>query len=344
MSDTCEVNVYGAPKFTDFSSAKYELLFDIDVDLKISGLAPREENEYYYVITSSNKKPEVSMTRYGNIDIENTKEIKHLNVNKDNNYIFANTLNKYVELNQDMYLWVFETAKLENTYSVKEGENIIYSTKLMVEGQKLDKPELPKLNLIIKEMTMNGNYENVEDSTYINFLFPSGVENRKFKLKIGKVTDDSILKKIQNNDYSGIVELLSYAKNNDAIYTADLTTTTICMYSKGATLFNGRSLLQNKAYYFIYVEFDDEQGKYCPIEGVTLAQAWLSQEKQWWTMCAYTSSDFQWNNLSSTDTTVANSRIPQTGTKIITVVFTISVIMGVSIFCYKKYNWYKGIK
>ena len=65
---------------------------------------------------------------------------------------------------------------------------------------------------------------------------------------------------IQNNDYSGITELLTYAKNNEAVYSADLTTTSAGYYRNDKALFDGVSLLQDRAYYFIYAEFDDENG------------------------------------------------------------------------------------
>src|SRR5699024_6453451 len=127
--------------------------------------------------------------------------------------------------------------------------------------------------------------------------FPSETENRKFKIKIGLVTDKSLLQKIQKGDYSGITELLEYAKNNKAIYTADLTTTSANYFKSEQALFDGIKLLQDDAYYFIYVEFDDENGKYYPIEGVTLGQAYISEtNRNNWDLYAYTSEDFNWND------------------------------------------------
>ena len=49
VTDTCEVAVYNSPVFTDFSNAKYELLFDTNVDLKITGVTPKEEGFYHYI-------------------------------------------------------------------------------------------------------------------------------------------------------------------------------------------------------------------------------------------------------------------------------------------------------
>ena len=108
--------------------------------------------------------------------------------------------------------------------------------------------------------------------------------------------------KIQKGDYSGVTDLLAYAKKNDAVYTADLTTTNENYYRNEKTLFDGRKLLQDNAYYYIYVQFDDENGKYYPIEGVTLGQAWLYSSNNSWDLYAYTDENFKWNNLSSTYT------------------------------------------
>lgn len=354
VSDTCEVTVYNGPVFTDFSNGKYELLFDTDVDLKITGITPKEESYYYYIITSDNTKPTLSFTSYGALDTDVVTDANYLSVNTEENYIYARNLDKYVELNQDLYLWVIEGIKLESYYATGESTYISYSTKFVVEGEKLTRPELPQLNLILKSFSIWGgeNSANTEEYSSIYFRFPTAVENRKFKIKIGKVTDNTILQKIQNNDYSGITSLLTYAKNNNAIYTADLTTTREGHFSADKALFDGLSLLNNKAYYYIYVEFDDENDKYYPIEGVTLGQAWISSSNKYWDLWAYTSENFEWNNLSSTpvetekkeetDNTIAAGKLPQTGVEL-GMILVIITLLGISVFVYRKYSRLKGI-
>lgn len=355
VSDTCEVAVVNGPVFTDFSNAKYKLLFDLDVDLKITGITPNPENSYYYIVTSSNTKPTISTTSWGSLDTDIVTEANYLNINEEENYIYARDLDKYVELNQDLYLWVIEDVKLNTFYAKDKEIYISHSTKFVVEGEKLTRPELPQLNLILKSLSIWGgkNNANTEDFSSITFRFPSAVENRKFKIKIGKVTDNSILQKIQNNDYSGITALLTYAKNNDAVYTANLTTTSNNFYKNDKALFDGISLLQNKAYYYIYVEFENENGKYYPIEGVTLGQAWISSSKEYWNLYAYTTDNFKWNNLSSTtietekkeknDNTVATSKLPNAGAKTFMITSVIVLVATTCIICYKKYNWFRDI-
>ena len=359
--DTCEVTVGAAPKFTDFSKAKYELLFDSDTDLKISNINPKDKKtSYYYIITAENKKPTIHTRKSGGLDTDKTTEAKYLSINLEKKYLYALNLDKYVELNQDLYLWVIEDVGLDEMYTVNRENYISHSTKFVVEGQKLKRPQLPQLNLILKSFNIWGGKKAGQDYTYIDFRFPSAVENRKFKLKVGKVTDKSILQKIQKNDYTGITELLTYAKNNKAIYTKDLTTTIENYYSTKDALFDGIKLLDHKAYYYIYVEFDDENGKYYPVEGVTLGQAWIGSTKEYWNLWAYTAGNFEWNNLSSSytddkkeevkeetkeeakDDTVAKDKLPNTGIRMVLII-SILALTGTTVFFKIKGNKYKGI-
>ncbi|MBQ2916571.1 MAG: Ig-like domain-containing protein [Clostridia bacterium] len=357
VSDACEITVAAAPKFTDFSNAKYELLFDYSVDLKITGITPIENNSYYYIITSTNTKPTISTTSYGALDTENTVGVEGLSYNIDEKYIYDTYLDKYLELNQDLYLWIIEDVRLDASYAESEENSYIsHSTKFVVEGQKLTRPKLPQLNLILRSLSIWGGTKEEQESTHISFRFPSTVENRKFKLKIGKVTDNAILKKIQNNDYSGITALLEYAKNNKAVYEANLTTTSENYYSSKQALFDGVKLLQDDAYYYIYVEFDDENGKYYPIEGITLGQAWIADSKEYWDLWAYTEDNFEWNNLSSSyteeekepvkeevkDDTIAKDELPDTGVRMV-VIISIFTLAGAVVFFKIKNNKYKGI-
>ena len=99
------------------------------------------------------------------------------------------------------------------------------------------------------------------------------------------------------NDYTGITDLLSYAKKNSSVYSQTLTTTSPAYYKSDNVLFDGYNLLENKAYYYIYVQFDDENGKYCPIEGVTLGQAWIGDSNKYWDLLAYTADNFEYVGL-----------------------------------------------
>lgn len=359
VTDSCEVTVYSAPEFTNFTNAKYETsLNGYSENLKISGITPKDSigYNYYFMITPNSTKPEL-VTKHGQLDQDTMKgKFGNLSVNTKENYIYTRKLSEYSELNQKLYLWVIQETKLGNTYYNTDGSYTNYSTKFVVEAKELKRTTLPQLNLILQKFSIGhwtsstsnetGNY------TYINFNFPSSTENRKFTLKIGKITNTAILNKIKNNDYSGITELLTYAKNNNSIYSKELTTTSTAYFRSDEALFDGNKLLENKAYYYIYVQFDDENGKYYPIEGITLGQAWLSTSSSSWDLWAYTSSDFKWDNLNSTytpsdnkteDSTVASGSLPKAGKNIIMLSCLISVAI-IGVVTYKKYNTYKDIK
>lgn len=368
VSDSCNVNVYAAPTFTDFSKAKYETSLDWNVEkLKVTGIKPSSDNNYYYIITPNNSKPNIIKNDYGALDSEKmSNSLERFMINSDEKYIYTYNISKYAELNQDMYIWILQEEKLENYYYDTNGTYISFSTKFVDEGKKITRAELPKLNLILQNFSIgywNSTTTNETDNyTYIKFNFPSDTENRKFNIKVGKVTDKSILTKIKNNDYTGITELLTYAKNNNSIYSQTLTTTSPAYFRSDAALFDGRKLLENKAYYYIYVEFDDENGKYYPIEGITLGQAWFSTVSNSWDLWAYTKSDFKWDNLSSTptdtapkkedslpatpekkeDTTTASGKLPQTGISM-GISLAIVVVLATCVFVYSKYNKLKGI-
>lgn len=350
VSDTCEVFVYNGPEFTDFSNAKYELLFDLSVDLKITGVTSKEDSNYYYIITSDKTKPTLPLVADGDCDDSDSK-VNSLSFNEEKNWFYVESLDEFVELNGDLYIWIIESVELESSYDVGEDCYISYSTKFVVEGEELKRPEW---NSILRSFYIWGGEDSdiTEKYSSISFRFPTAVEKRKFKIKVGKVTDNSILQKIQNNDYSGITSLLAYAKNNNAVYTTDLTTTEACYFSADEELFDGLTLLEDQAYYYIYVELDDENGKYYPLEGVTLGQASINSSNKYWELFAYTNKNFEWNNLSSTpvetekkeekDNTTTSKVLPDAGTKLGIVLVGIT-LLGVSVFVYRKYSKLKDI-
>lgn len=361
VEDTCEVEVSDAPVFTDFSNAVFDTELNWTTDsLKISGIVPIEDTriDYRFFVTPTNERPELLVTKYGYLDTDNMSTTL-LSKNTEENYIYSNHFAKYSELNQDLYLWVIQQNDLEKNYYNDEGTRISCVCKYVVEGKKIERDDLPPLNIVLQSFDIGkwgSNLETPVDGkfTYVRLNFPTETDHRNFRLKIGKVTDYSILTKIQNNDYNGIVELLNYAKNNNAIYDGNLTTVYPGYYSGDDMLFDGRQLLEDDAYYYIYAELDDENGKYYPIEGVTLGQAWFSVYSDDWNLNAYTSSDFEWNNLHSTyngdtsgtpgtDNTTAPGTIPQTGSTCIAIV-SLVIFTAFGIVSYIKYKKLNDIK
>lgn len=385
QTDTCTVKISDAPNYTDFSKANFSsTLSSYTETLKITGITPDDTSKttYYLMVTSNNNEPKFA-TKNGYFDSDANKgTYEYLSVNSKENYLYTNNLSKYSELNQDLYIWIIQDVKLPETYYDKKSQYISHSCKFVVKGKKIDKAALPQLNVVLNSFSIgywNSTSNNSSDSyTYMNFNYPTATEKRKFNIKIGKITDSDILNKIKNNDYSGITKLLTYAKNNSSIYNQTLTTTSQAYFRSDTALFDGRKLLEHKAYYYIYVNFDSENGKYRPVEAVTLGQAWHSSSSTSWDLWAYTSENFKWENLTPTytptdpdptpaptpnptpqptpntqnpqtpaapnnDSTAAKTVLPAAGaTKIIIAMLIIITILV--IFFHNRCNYYKGIK
>ena len=105
----------------------------------------------------------------------------------------------------------------------------------------------------------------------------------------------------------------------------------------------------NHAYYYLYAELDDENGKYIPLESITLAKAdvYPSQDYAWF-MFFYGSSSFNFDDLEEPVPTVDTEDqtpstptiLPATGEKAL-VIALIGLTAVVSVVLFKKN---KGLK
>lgn len=133
--------------------------------------------------------------------------------------------------------------------------------------------------------------------TYISINTP--MENyvtRRAKLRIGEITDNSILSAIKDNDTTnGLDKLLDYSKNSSTIYEG-------IIEGKPSFVANLHDDLKGKVksdtYYYIYINFDDENGKYYPVEGVTIGLGIATQQSC--QIAFYGNSKFVWNEKSDT--------------------------------------------
>lgn len=164
------------------------------------------------------------------------------------------------------------------------------------------------------------------------------------KYKIGKVTDIKILKSIKNGEANCLEKLLEYAKNSASIYSGT------APISSSDEILSKVNLVDNQ-YYYVYVELDTENGKYYPIEDVSLYQAQITNNESINMLYNYLDDEFVWNlndeELPSTpkepeDDTTSTEKLPNTGKTIITAIAIISIIM-VGIVTFKKYKNLKGI-
>ncbi len=353
-----DVTVINLPAFMDFSKAEYEVVKNgaSSVNLHIKNVT-NNGNQLYYCITSQNQKPEIKFKNNGGLDSSDSKWKAIIRYEKEG-FFNATGLEEYVQLNQDLYLWIIAEERLETNYYDENGNSIDYTTKYVVTGQKLERLKYPVYAEMFFATYMSHN------STQIVCNIPYGDKTeRKFTLKIGKITDKNILNGIKNNNGEAWNSLLEYAKNNNALYNNKLTTNKtvdFAEYNTNLTQQEKRDIIQlnnleDKAYYYMYVVFDDENGKYYPASGLTLAKASVYESGEWY-LFFLGNKDFKWDDFGTaqkgtatvdgktTGTTTKSStptKLPYTGT--VTIGLAIITITGCAIFFKVKNDKYKGI-
>lgn len=324
--------------WTDFSSANYKVEKHgaNSANLSISNITLNNDHTYFYVITSKNTAP-IALEAITETNIANYKTLS----NTEENTIVTD-ITSSVELNQDLYLWVIEKQL--------SGSNWAYN--YAVEGKKLDRFAYPKYSDVFFATYLT------YDGTQIIFNVPWDTSHsRKINVKIGKIDDISILNKIKNNEKDAFSKLLEYAKTSDTLYNNSLTATKIseefydCGYSdeneKAVSLTN----LQDGAYYFLYAELDSENGKYYPVEGISLAQCDILENNNWY-MFFLGDDNFKWNlaedkqipNSTKKDPTVAPNKIPFAGNTTFIVIIVISILLIFAIIGKIQSKRYKDIK
>ncbi len=302
---TCTVNVTTTTstgeeenvQWTDFTNAEMKLeISSNEVILDISNIKTTSKSTYYYCITSDNKKPEVKTSR-GTVD--NFDDESWDLFEKRNDGCIRGRIEKYVELNQDLYLWIIESVRLENAYIDENNEQCFYKSSYVVTGEKLTRPQL-----VYAEMIDSGSHLTKEND-YFGFNIPA-TGKRSFVLKIGKITDNNILNGIKNNKGEAWNDLLEYAKKSESVYNNRLSTNNVLIYNSDDS---GQEViklnnLENDKYYYLYVVFDDENGKYYPASGLTIAKANVHKDGSWY-MWLVGSNEFKWDDFGVTQTEIS---------------------------------------
>lgn len=318
---TCTITVDQNGEWTDFTNAKFELkkVGTSSCNLEISNVIPKTNSLYYLLITSNADKPKITS--------DTEKKKISLTYDSNNKKFYSHELEEYVELNQDLYASVIE----EN----KDKEVVIY-------GKKINRYSEPKYNDAFLATFMT----NKKDQIITKFTY-SGKADRNVQIKIGRVTDLSIIKKIKNGDNSGFESLLSLAKSNDGIFNKNVE---IKKDSKSDVSYDANKdsneadlikldNLQDGAYYFLYVKVDDENGKYITQEAVTLAQG--QTYPGGWSMFFYGDNNLKWPDYENTkqeDDSTAKGELPQTGVQATVIISLIVIFTGVGVFSYRQYR------
>lgn len=226
----------------DWENAKFELKKSgiSDAIIEVSGV-PYKEGRNYYVDISA--EPTYMFLLRGKIPLIYNKE-----TNKYVSYDVNKKIAMRVEYNRDIYASVVEDVYEEGTLKYKR----------RVEFQKLEKYEEPKYSDAFINSEINNN------SSTMTFNFTHGnLYDRKYQLKIGKVTNKKILNKIKNGEKVGFEELLNYSKETTGIFDEDIEIqkgNTLTYKASGEEPVNNIKGLENGEYYFVYVKANDNRG------------------------------------------------------------------------------------
>lgn len=332
--------------WTDFSKAKVSLVLDESQDefkrysAKLTDTTVKKDlnNQTILVFTHNKVAPNKP---------KNWNELTEIGipVEKDGT-TSKNSVTKYIEENGDLYCWILEGKLTDGKFETGE----YFSVKV----------ERPKLNGLGKRMSVTV----LQSSTTIFLHEASEVDSRKANIKIGKMTDNNILLSIKNSEANCLQKLMDYAKKSTPIYTAkDLN---LQIPNKSIT---DKFEVVNGAYYYVYMEMQDEKGKYYPVEDVWLYQGLVGKDLR--DLAEFGGTRFKWNladseknnntankptsdkTTTNTPTTTKNQEIdkttaqtilPKTGTKITKIVILLLSVSVCSVILIGKVKKYKGIE
>lgn len=317
-------------QWTDFSNTTIKLEAEsgsrTNFDIKFENCLLKENNEYYVHISHNSDE---------NIILKDSDDVYNNSFSKGNR-IWQTTLNTFsnkVNGNDSISNLFAEAGDIYITVC-----EIDYNTKIpkiVLESEKIERlGELPLTQRI--EAFFFEDYT----STFCWEIY--GANERKVNYKIGKVTDLELLKSLKNGEVSAFQKLMEYAKKADSMGTGTV------KLGKDKTITDKLNLIDDE-YYFVYLELDTEEGKYYPIEDVSLYQALVSEDSGIKNLCSITDKDFKWNlddeqvKDDKKDDTIAKDKLPNTGINVIIAILTVS-ILTIMLVSLKKCKSYKDIK
>ena len=222
--------------------------------------------------------------------------------------------------------------------------------KVVVDACNLAKPPVSKYTKIFPSWMFAS-----KDRVQVGLLIPHDADNtRKLQVKIGKIADDSLLKKLSENPEASWEELKTYAKNSTGLYDKlnDANADDTLMWSAEEELIKKESI-EDGGYYYLYLRADSNNGKYTEYDGVTITQAYVSNVFDWWSMHFYGNGEFKWKDFNGGETpesnviivndingdmSTADKPIPQTGDESKLVIGSAIVLMAAGYVLYRKYK------
>ena len=335
-----------------FDGATFELKYnEYNSVIEATNINWNESNEEYY--KSINYISFVS--NQNDLTIEYLKE--HYNDGKIINQLDKSSKKVMIDARGTYTDIVEKTGKLYLyiTYKVHTNDE----PKLVVKACELERPSLPKYTNIFPSWMMA-----TYDATQVGLMVPHSTNNeRKLQVKIGKISDDNLLKSLKENPEKNWDSLMSYAKKTSGLYDE---VQKINQYMiKWVTDQEIMSIdkIEHEAYYFLYLKADGENGKYIENEGVTIAQANVFKEENTWYMFFYGDGKFAWKDFGGGDTPVSNvivvndingdmspadktpsdnstadKPIPQTGEHTSVVMIALVSLLGIGYVSYRRFK------
>lgn len=327
----------GNADLTDFTNATFKVVKDGShrARVNVTGATLKSARDYLCFITSTDvASPEM-------IDASDYSQTSLHMMERDNNGGLYYDITEYFELNQDLYAAIYEYDPDLGGY------------RLSFHGEKLERYAEPTYTDAFFA-TFLVNNDRVQIVT--NF---TSAGDRKLQIKIGKITNTSILQKIKNQDSSGFSDLLSFAKSSSGVYDQVVKSYSMSGIgyesTEGAPAINMTGL-EDAAYYYLYVKPDDENGKYIPVEGITLTQCEFIGSS-YISMHFYGDDDFQWadfgnvsgggstngSNNGKEDPTTSKGDLPFTGKSAI-ITTSLIVLLVLLVYFKRKNDYFDGIK
>ena len=315
-------------EWTDVSNVTFEWdesIAHLYPRLKINNIEDKENSRFYVYVSDTKEDLDVSSIQ----NIADWDKAGWLNVGSSyNEYKDTNDL---LEKKGKIYVWFAESI-FSDTDSKRYN-------KILIEAKEIEKPTQLSLGNRLKAYFFND-----ETSTFCyEVLSNERKENVKINYKIGTITDTDILRSIQRGDSDCLEKLMEYAKSATNGKTGSV------KLGDDNSITDKLNLVDDK-YYYVYMEVDDNNGEYYPIEDVSLYQALLSEDVGN-NLFDYLSDEFKWNlddeagdividdedkndnKDDGKDDTIAPGKIPQTGATITLVaVFAIVAIIGTVVF------------
>lgn len=322
--------------WADFSNAKVRLVrkdYRSDYYIVVSGVPfEKDKSTGYeiYISTSKNTVPDIKETSsyYGWRRLDPSSSSVFFNPATELGTIISPSI---YELSGDkLYVWVRE-GKID-----PEGD---FTYKMQLSEVEVER--LPQSPLGTR---INAYFFDDYTSTFLWDYYDSA-NDKNLEYKIGRITDTTILRAIKNGETGCLDKLMTYAKNASDGYTGT------CIVGRSDSITNKLGLVDD-AYYYVYFELDTENGKYYPIEDVSLYQASCYESYGTYkeNLFDYLSDEFVWNlgdeqtptPSTPEDNTISTEKLPNTGKTILTAIAIISVI-ALGTIAYKKYINLKGI-